>query len=249
MTPELKGDYICSKKVFYTEEGTFEDIKSIIAFGKDEVLDDPKEVHKLLESSFKLFVPSYPVDMNWYGCRVIDNVQGRLFRHGLEKPSSFGEILDWLEKNVPDLSYYKLLYANEPTTFNEEHLAAVARHGQLWNASIQSARRQIVEKKTFPLCFLTGNIPEIGANAKTLLLEVIKDADLDKIFMKYLEENRIYKTVAVMGCIVNGPGEARHADIGIAGGRGKWVIFRKGETIREVKDEDAYEALIEEINR
>ena len=62
-------------------------------------------------------------------------------------------------------------------------------------------------------------------------------------------ENKIYKTVAVMGCIVNGPGEARHADIGIAGGRGKWVIFRKGETVREVKDEDAYDALIEEINR
>ena len=72
---------------------------------------------------------------------------------------------------------------------------------------------------------------------------------LAKKVMKYLEENRIYKTVAVMGCIVNGPGEARHADIGIAGGRGKWVIFRKGETFREVKDEDAYDALIEEINR
>ena len=72
---------------------------------------------------------------------------------------------------------------------------------------------------------------------------------LAKKVMKYLEENRIYKTVAVMGCIVNGPGEARHADIGIAGGRGQWVIFRKGETIREVKDEDAYDALIEEINR
>lgn len=188
MTPELKGDHICSKRVFYTEEGTFEDIKSIIAFGKDEVLDDPVEVHKLLDSPYKLFVPGYPVDMNWYGCRVIDNVQGRLFRHGLEKASSFGEILDWLEKNVPDLSYYKLLYANEPTTFNEEHLVAVARHGQLWNASIQSARKQIVEKKVFPLCILTGNIPEIDASAKTLLLEVIKDADLDKIFMKYLKE-------------------------------------------------------------
>lgn len=72
---------------------------------------------------------------------------------------------------------------------------------------------------------------------------------LAKKVMKYLEENKIYKTVAVMGCIVNGPGEARHADIGIAGGKGVWVIFRKGEVVREVKDADAYGALIEEINR
>ena len=72
---------------------------------------------------------------------------------------------------------------------------------------------------------------------------------LAKKVMKYLEENKIYKTVAVMGCIVNGPGEARHADIGIAGGKGVWVIFRKGEVVREVKDAEAYGALIEEINR
>ena len=188
MTPELRGDYICSKKVFYTEEGTFEDVKSIIAFGKDEMLDDPSEVHKLLGSPYKLFVPGYPVDMNWYGCRIIDNVQGRLFKHGLENASSFGKILDWLEKNVPDLSYYKLLYVNEPTIFDAEHLAAVARHGQLWNASIQSARKQIIEKKSLPLCQLKGDIPEIDNGAKTLLLEIIKDADLDKIFMRYLKE-------------------------------------------------------------
>ena len=186
MTPELKGDYICGKKIFYTEEGTFEDVRSIVAFGRDEVLKDPVEVHKLLDNPYKLFVPGYPVDMNWYGCRVIENVRGQLFKHGLEKASSFGSILDWLEKNVPDLSYYKLLYANEPTTFNEEHLSAVARHGQLWNASIQSARKQIIEKKAFPLCSLTGSIPEIDNDAKTLLLEIIKDADLDKVFMRYL---------------------------------------------------------------
>jgi (E)-4-hydroxy-3-methylbut-2-enyl-diphosphate synthase len=42
-------------------------------------------------------------------------------------------------------------------------------------------------------------------------------------------------TVAVMGCVVNGPGEAREADIGIAGGRGLGMIFKKGEVIRKVK--------------
>jgi len=65
----------------------------------------------------------------------------------------------------------------------------------------------------------------------------------------YLEEKRIPKTVAVMGCIVNGPGESKHADLGIAGGKGVWVIFKKGKPIRTVSDEEAYSAMIEEINK
>ena len=54
-------------------------------------------------------------------------------------------------------------------------------------------------------------------------------------------------TVAVMGCVVNGPGEAREADIGIAGGKGRAVIFKKGEVLRTVEEADAVEALIQEI--
>jgi (E)-4-hydroxy-3-methylbut-2-enyl-diphosphate synthase len=65
--------------------------------------------------------------------------------------------------------------------------------------------------------------------------------------LAYVESHHINKTIAVMGCIVNGPGEARHADLGIAGGKGEWVIFKKGEVVRTVKDEEAYAALIEEI--
>ena len=55
--------------------------------------------------------------------------------------------------------------------------------------------------------------------------------------------------VAVMGCAVNGPGEAREADIGIAGGDGCALIFRKGEIICKVPEEEAVERLIEEIDR
>lgn len=54
-------------------------------------------------------------------------------------------------------------------------------------------------------------------------------------------------TVAVMGCIVNGPGEAREADVGIAGGDGCAIIFRKGEVIRKVEETQAFEALLAEI--
>ncbi|MBW6409739.1 flavodoxin-dependent (E)-4-hydroxy-3-methylbut-2-enyl-diphosphate synthase [Clostridium sp. YB-6] len=54
--------------------------------------------------------------------------------------------------------------------------------------------------------------------------------------------------VAVMGCVVNGPGEAREADIGIAGGKGEGIIFKKGQIIKKVKEEELIDALMEEIN-
>ena len=56
-------------------------------------------------------------------------------------------------------------------------------------------------------------------------------------------------TVAVMGCIVNGPGEARHADIGIAGGDQKAALFRKGEVLRTVHQEDIVTELMKEIEQ
>jgi (E)-4-hydroxy-3-methylbut-2-enyl-diphosphate synthase len=51
-----------------------------------------------------------------------------------------------------------------------------------------------------------------------------------------------------MGCIVNGPGEAKDADIGIAGGVGEAVLFRRGEIIKKLPEEGVLDALIEEIN-
>ena len=56
-------------------------------------------------------------------------------------------------------------------------------------------------------------------------------------------------TIAVMGCEVNGPGEAREADIGLAGGGGVGLIFRKGEVVRKVKEEEMKDALIEEAKK
>lgn len=53
--------------------------------------------------------------------------------------------------------------------------------------------------------------------------------------------------VAVMGCVVNGPGEAREADIGVAGGKGRGVIFTKGKILKTVKEEDILPTLLEEI--
>jgi len=55
-------------------------------------------------------------------------------------------------------------------------------------------------------------------------------------------------TIAVMGCVVNGPGEAREADFGIAGGKGRGILFRKGEIVRKVKEEELLDALLKEID-
>ena len=54
-------------------------------------------------------------------------------------------------------------------------------------------------------------------------------------------------TVAIMGCGVNGPGEAREADIGIAGGKDEGLLFKKGEIVKKVKQEDIVKVLKEEI--
>ncbi|MBQ4630786.1 MAG: flavodoxin-dependent (E)-4-hydroxy-3-methylbut-2-enyl-diphosphate synthase [Clostridia bacterium] len=63
-------------------------------------------------------------------------------------------------------------------------------------------------------------------------------------YIKTIDKNI---TVAVMGCAVNGPGEAREADIGIAGGNGEGLIFKKGEIVKKVKEEQLFDELCKEI--
>jgi (E)-4-hydroxy-3-methylbut-2-enyl-diphosphate synthase len=55
--------------------------------------------------------------------------------------------------------------------------------------------------------------------------------------------------VAVMGCVVNGPGEAREADIGIAGGHGVGILFKKGEIYKKVAEADLLPVFLEELEK
>lgn len=57
-----------------------------------------------------------------------------------------------------------------------------------------------------------------------------------------------YLKVAIMGCVVNGPGEAAEADVGIAGGRNQGLLFKRGKVVRKIREEEFVEALIDEIN-
>ena len=76
--------------------------------------------------------------------------------------------------------------------------------------------------------------------------------DLEKLALKVEKKlARITEpiTVAVMGCVVNGPGEAREADVGIAGGIGEGLIFRKGEIIKKVSEANIIDELFIEIDK
>jgi (E)-4-hydroxy-3-methylbut-2-enyl-diphosphate synthase len=76
------------------------------------------------------------------------------------------------------------------------------------------------------------------------------DIDLEKIIAE-VKERLLTCTlpikISVLGCAVNGPGEAREADIGIAGGAGEGLLFRNGKTVRKVPEAQIVDALVEEI--
>src|SRR3970282_2160756 len=80
-------------------------------------------------------------------------------------------------------------------------------------------------------------------------------ADVDLVALAKAVEERMTPFgnlnihVAVMGCEVNGPGEARAADLGVAGGKGIGLIFKRGEVIRKVPEAQIVDALMEEVAR
>ena len=94
-------------------------------------------------------------------------------------------------------------------------------------------RRQGVRIISCPTCGRTRiNLIELAKKAEEMLYDCEKDI-----------------TVAIMGCVVNGPGEAKEADIGIAGGENCGLIFKKGKVVKKVAEQDLLSELIKEIER
>ena len=77
-------------------------------------------------------------------------------------------------------------------------------------------------------------------------IDLIKVANEVEEKIKDMDKNM---TVAIMGCAVNGPGEAREADIGIAGGNGEGLLFKKGEIVRKIKGDSLVDELLQEIDK
>src|SRR5437016_10796344 len=90
--------------------------------------------------------------------------------------------------------------------------------------------------------------PELIACTTCGRLEIALEAIIAQI-EKRLRGKQTPVKVSILVCVVNGPGEAREADIGIAAGNGKGVIFRNGEIVRNVLEADMVDALLEEIDR
>src|SRR5216683_3200419 len=90
--------------------------------------------------------------------------------------------------------------------------------------------------------------PELIACPTCGRLEIDLEAIIAKM-EKRLKGRTTAVKVSVLGCVVNGPGEAREADLGIAAGNGKGVIFRNGEIVRNVVEAEMVDALIEEIDK
>ena len=97
-------------------------------------------------------------------------------------------------------------------------------------------------------CGLYPNYPTLVA-CPTCGRTQVNVEELARKVMGYLETVNKPIHVAVMGCVVNGPGEAKNADIGIAGGHHEYVIFKKDKVIKKVPEAEAFETLVEEINK
>ena len=95
-------------------------------------------------------------------------------------------------------------------------------------------------------CNLLNNVPELVScpTCGRIQYDLIPIAKEIESFLQNIETDI---TVAIMGCAVNGPGEAREADIGIAGGKEEGLLFKKGEIIRKIKQEDMVSELKKEI--
>ena len=72
---------------------------------------------------------------------------------------------------------------------------------------------------------------------------------LAKQVQEALDDLTLPIRIAVMGCVVNGPGEAREADLGIAGGNGEGLIFKKGEILYKVPEDQLLAALVREARQ
>lgn len=78
------------------------------------------------------------------------------------------------------------------------------------------------------------------------------DIDIARLVKKVEQETREIlhpMTMAIMGCVVNGPGEAKEADIGIAGGKGVGLLFKKGKIVRKVRESELATVLLEEVHK
>lgn len=105
---------------------------------------------------------------------------------------------------------------------------------------IVAAKRLLHDLKLYPNYPTLISCPTCGRTQVDIV-------NLSRKVLSLLEQVKKPITVAIMGCIVNGPGEAKHADIGLAGGNNEFVLFKKGKIIKKIEEEEAIRELLKEI--
>lgn len=105
---------------------------------------------------------------------------------------------------------------------------------------IVAAKRLLHDLKLYPSYPTLISCPTCGRTQVDIV-------NLSRKVLPLIEQVKKPITVAIMGCIVNGPGEAKHADIGLAGGNNEFVLFKKGKIIKKIGEEEAIGELLKEI--
>lgn len=105
---------------------------------------------------------------------------------------------------------------------------------------IVAAKRLLHDLKLYPNYPTLISCPTCGRTQVDIV-------NLSRKVLPLIEQVKKPITVAIMGCIVNGPGEAKHADIGLAGGNNEFVLFKKGKIIKKIGEEEAIGELLKEI--
>ena len=172
------------------------------------------------------------------------------------KASNLDMCVEAYEKAAKEFDYPLHLGITEAGTAFSGTIKSSIGLGVLWREGIGDTLRVSLSddpveeikvcKEILKNCNLLTNIPKLVScptcgRIQYDLIPIAKEIE------NFLQTINADITVAIMGCAVNGPGEAREADIGIAGGKNDGLLFKKGEIIRKIKQEDMIGELKEEI--
>ena len=149
----------------------------------------------------------------------------KLYHYSVDSYKGAEHLTNDYKNNYRFAEPYILALRQSRETFNTVFFATMYMSREVKALGLRNAGVEVV---SCPTCGRT-NIDLIGlAN------------DVEKMVAEF---DHLNIKVAVMGCVVNGPGEAREADIGIAGGVGEGLLIRKGEVVRKVPEEELLDTL------
>lgn len=183
---ELKGDVICMEKIFYTADGSYENVKGIVSFAKNEELKNPEEVFALLGENSKLFIPNPAVDMLWYGAKVLSNVPALLFKRGLRNEANLKGVVRLLDTIGRELKYEKYIEECVPLEFTKEQLLVIENYKPVYKA-FTAYVTECLRNDSLPELSFSNEIPVMDETFRNEIKPLIDSVDLDPPFEKYLK--------------------------------------------------------------